>query len=53
MRVMAVITMLNLGLRYDSILCLGSAGILHLPPVVLSPWMKGKFVDYVAEICTN
>ena len=32
---------------------LGRAGSLHLPPVVLTPWMKGNLEDSVYKICIN
>ena len=49
----SLMMMMNLGLRYDNIPWLGWAGSFHLPPVVLTPWMKGNFEDSVDEICTN
>ena len=49
----SLMMMLSLGLRYDNIPWLGRAGSLHLPPVVLTPWMKGSFENSVDDICTN
>ena len=49
----SLMRMLSLSLRYDNLPRLGRAGSLHLPPVVLTPWMKGNFDNSVEEICTN
>ena len=43
----SLMMMLILGLRYDNIPWLGQARRLHLPPVVVTPWMKGNFEDIV------
>ena len=45
--------LLNLGLRYDNIPWLVRVGSLRLPPVVLTPVMKGHFENSVDEICTS
>ena len=47
-RVMAV-----LDLNYDNIPWLYWDGNFYLPPVVLTPWLKGNFEDSADEICTN
>ena len=45
--------MLNLSFRCDNKRWLGRAGSLHIPPVVLTPGMKGHFEDSVYEIHNN
>ena len=44
---------MNLSFRCDNKPWLGQAGSLHLPTVVLTPGMKGKFEDSVYEIHNN
>ena len=41
----SLMIILNVDLRYDNTPWLGQARSLHLPPVVLIPWMKGNYED--------
>ena len=41
----SLMMILNVDLRYDNTPWLGQARSLHLPPVVLTPWMKGNYED--------